>query len=341
MAIPKQVEERGKAADETLKKQFENTGDPALEPVEVIGDDPGLPKKKETPTEEQTWEHKFKVLQGKYDAEVVTVPEKERRIKDLESELYQVRKQMDQLSAHNKELDDLTKDVKDQLPAKKTVQQAEQELGVDFSKVLSEEELAALEDEGLDAANLKILAKVVSSVSQQAVAPVQQQVTTELDAVKKDTETVKKDTAENRKNGFYAKVNQIHDVAVINNDPGFLKWLDVSPPYNDKTRGQILKAAEKNMDLGTIKTMFEDFKTETGWKVVEKVPPKKRDLKNELEPDNSIAGDPPKTKTGKKRSQEEIKQFYSDAAKDETKPLGQRKYTPEEFKRIDNEISMQ
>lgn len=94
MAIPRAVQEQADKADEYLKA-LDNSDDSTSDDVAVSED---IQEERDDSPPPVDWEHKFRVLQGKYDAEVPRLTQEIRQIKDQLEQAQQQKKQADEQS---------------------------------------------------------------------------------------------------------------------------------------------------------------------------------------------------------------------------------------------------
>ena len=94
MAIPRAVQEQADKADEYLKA-LDNSDDSASDDAAVSEDTQEEHDDSPPPVD---WEHKFRVLQGKYDAEVPRLTQEIRQIKDQLEQTQQQKKQAEEQS---------------------------------------------------------------------------------------------------------------------------------------------------------------------------------------------------------------------------------------------------
>jgi hypothetical protein len=321
MALPKQVEEAGKKADEelaTLFKVDEKTDKAPVEPEPTVKE-PEAPPKTEDDENSETWKHKFNVLQGKYNKEIGAAKD----TAALETENRNLRDQISRLSLQVSDLTTVTTDLEAKLkePEKKGV--------------LTEEDLAHLEKEDLGGKTLDIINRLIDSRVAAGTEPLKKRVdTTEKTAKQTAEETRAQTFSGSAKDGIRRATGM--DYETINVAPEFAAWLNAVVPYTGgKTRRMIGEDAVKASDVATYVQLFDDFVKETGFgKAPEPKKEKKKDpLETEIEP-TTTPDDPavPDFQPGKVYTSADVKKFYDDAAK------GRYRGREDEYKKIDADI---
>ena len=200
--------------------------------------------------------------------------------------------------------------------------QPEQAQDFDLKSVLTEDEIALLEDEGLSPAAQKLVAKLSRHVASKEAKPLEKKV-----------ETVEQVAQANASANFFARLGSPNgghpDWEQVNADPRWHSWLNERMPGANYTRQAIINDAQKRLDPSNIIMLISDFKQLSGWGK-----PVKSKLEEQVEtikPSNTAP--PVDTGKGKIWSSQEIKEFYSKAAA--TKMAIKN---PDEFNRIDQEI---
>jgi len=307
MGTPKQVKDAGDKALEELKAMDGKTEEaPVIEP-EVIEPTPvETPKPEHTETIESI-QHKYDVLQGKYNKEVRELKEDIGILNRQKHEISSLRKSVDEQTKRNVELATLLGDVQKQI----TKPKEEKAEVLDFipSEYLSGDELKTLEDEDLTPSTLKLIAKMIHGIAKKAqVAPVDTsaELKTELKDIKDrlaktdaEQEQERKDRAKKAESTFMQRVEEgvtgkTGDEATVafdklNHDPEFLKWLNQKAPYSDKTIKAALNDAGGRQDVEGVVRIFTDYKLS-----IKSPEPKKDPLLNELEPKPRTDGSIPK-----------------------------------------------
>uniref|UniRef100_A0A6M3KSF1 Uncharacterized protein n=1 Tax=viral metagenome TaxID=1070528 RepID=A0A6M3KSF1_9ZZZZ len=336
MSLPKQVEEAGKRAD-------------AIAAEMTKGDNPGKPAENATPPEtpetttEQVSEtvesveeqlkaaqHKYNVLKGKYDSEIVAIKDDVNLLNRLKGENKALKDQNRQLVAAKSklstEIDDLKKKAEQKTPA------ASAEPTGDLSTHLTKEELDHLEGEELGGKTLEIFKKLIRATAGTNTKTLEERINkidSRVDSVdQRVTQTSHKTWEQQLKDA-------IPDFAAINSDQRFIDWLRHSlSPLTTQTRADALQAAINAQDLQTLKVGIDEFKKEAGLVKPKKQEPKPkvRDLNSQIEPGESVSSTPTPISTGKTYKIAEVRKFYSDFSK------GKWRGREAEAKAIDNDI---
>jgi len=182
------------------------------------------------PAEPTDYQHKFDVLQGKYDAEVPRLNAENKQLREHSIELGQI-------------IGTLQAEV-EKLKTAQAGQQPEVDTGQIVRQFLDEDEMEELQT----AVNPKLLGKVIDGLIKSRMQPLEQSVGSVRETQFRTAEDV-----------FWEKVDAIPNMNTINKDPGFNAWLDKKAPYTHLTRRQVLENAQKNLDAGTVVELFNDF----------------------------------------------------------------------------------
>lgn len=317
MSIPKQVQERADAADKLLKEQVEGTEgktdkDEDLKLVQAPEDDKGnqageepIPDKdkpidQDPPKEpaQEDFEQKYKVLKGKYDAEIKPLQDEVRGLRQRTSELAEL----------------LSKIPEQKAPPAKTPEKTEGP--IEAKNLLSEGEIAKFKEAGYDESDLDVLALLAHRSAQKSVAPIES-----------GMKEIAQNTAVTQKDRFWTDLDKsVEDREDLEGEDGFIEFIKAKAPYLNTTRQKVLEAAAKRLDLNTVVEIYDDYR-----KIRTKPSAPKANLEKQLEPGSGAGPEPPKP-AGKIYKAAEIKQFYTDVTK------GLYKHDPEEAERIDKDI---
>lgn len=263
-------------------------GESEPEPRVVEPELPAIP-----PVEPADIQHKFDVLQGKYDAEVPRLSAENKQLRD-----------------HSVELGQIIGTLQGEVEKLKTGQVTQEQPVVDTGQVvrqfLNEEEIEELQA----TIDPKLLGKIIDGVVKSQVQPLEQSVGSVRDTQFQTAEDV-----------FWDKVNAIPDVSKINHDPGFNGWLDQKAPYTHRTRRQVLQEAQERLDAATVVELFNDFTSTAGAVIAQGAvppsgatpPPPKR--KPHISPARGAGGSSTPSAQGKIWTVKEINAFYQDVQK--------------------------
>ena len=292
MAIPREVQKAAERAEALHKKLYEKpieepqsapeepvaapTDDPPPQDAQPQADaqpaDPASAPPSEQPDEQKKddqWEHRYKVLEGKYRAEVPR----------LAADNRELRSKMDALTA---ELESLKSKAAE--PA---------------SSLISPEDREKYGDDLLD---------VIKRAAQEQVAAKD----AEINALKRQLDGIRSDTAKNAEVGFYDRLSQLApDWVTINDDQGFLKWLDEYDGLTGKRRQDLLSEAENARDADRVARFFSAWKSQQQTNTTST----KKALESQVVPDTNKVSTPPKGKRFFTRA--EIQDFYSRARRGE------------------------
>lgn len=203
---------------------------PAEPPVEQVVTDQGTPA--EPPPAEQPpaedFEHKYNVLQGKYDKEV---PRMRREMQQLTEELDNMRSLLAQMQ--------------DTKPEPATFE---------ASKLVTDEEI---EEYGSD------LIDLVGRRAKEVYEPVVNELKSEVESLKQQLGGVSKTVGANSRDRLLAQLDKrVEDWQELNTSPEFLDWLDEVDPYSGDQRGRMLRAAFQKNDTERVIAFFNGFKNE-------------------------------------------------------------------------------
>jgi hypothetical protein len=311
-ALIKEINEAGKSEEEKAGK--ETIGKIEAEPTVKEPENQKPPVKTDT---EETWEQRYRALQGKYNKE----------IKEPRDAL---KMQVRNLTLRINEGDSELRRLQDELAQKENVPVQEKvKIPDSIMSLLSEEERSHMNEEGFDNKSMEIFGSLMSKVSSMNTP------TTQTQSV--DLEELKQEVAINKHNReatFWKELNNkktgVPDWEAINESVDFNDWLDEVIPYTKTTKRAALKIAERDLDYEEVIRMFNDFKGTQH----PKEEPKKLHINPEehIEPSSTVGHvepteDKPK---GKIYTLTEVKKFYSDYTRG--------KYTAEQYAQISADI---
>lgn len=363
MALPSQVEQQGKAADEALSTI--NTPPVAETPVtKPVASDADTVESNEAQVQDlkdqlEKAEHKYSVLQGKYNAEIKPLKDDinalnnlKAQVKNLEREIAESKRKVAELVTSNAEFVKKNKDLQSQLASKQPETPATAE-AVDVSELLSDDDREALDAFGIDDSDgfMSIISKLIGKL---------QPSTTAKEPTSKTPEADSNDSEEqNVVDSFWIGLEDaVSDWRPINRSAEFNDWLDEEAPYAGKLKREILREAQDTLNLKTVIQLFNDFKASDKYNPTEQAPEpqdtppteedtteKEKQLEQEVEPDRSQHVDinlKPQAKTTFDKMLDpkyqfktsEITAFYKDA----TQTGGLLQTNPELYAKIDQAI---
>lgn len=222
--IPQNVERQAKEADRLFQ---ENNKSVEAQPVEPAKEVPQAVLPDGSIEKMAAIQHKYDVLQGKYNAEV---PRLSKSLSDAQ----------ELLATQKGEIENLTK-----IPEAPKI-------GVLDIEQFKER---GIEDEIIEMANTvnQLTANQKNNEVQALAAKVK-----EYEDSMKTTAAVK---AEKSENSFFEKIaTDVKDWESVNDDPGFLSWLSENDPFSGVTRREVLAAAQGRLDAITAINIFKTYK---------------------------------------------------------------------------------
>lgn len=241
-------------------------------------------------------EHKFSVLQGKYDAEVKAIKGDVNLVNRLKNENKTLRKQVEDLNKASIANAEALTELRKQLEKPKK----------DPEPVLTESDLDVLNDEGVTPKALELIKKLIpSSESNSMVEEKLREISKKIENVQQDFTQKYQSTWER---DLHAAIPDIDQYIGESADPAFGKWLD------ETLRRESLQTALNQQDIKKLKEGIELFKKETA---AEPAKPKEEPSKLEkhIEPDETVDFDPANIKPDKVWNMAEVNKFYLDQTK--------------------------
>ena len=304
MGIPAQVQEAAAKADELLKTQNAVPEQKKDEPKKNEGQPtPQQPAVQPPPADELAkWEQRYRSLQG-------IVETRNQEIQRLRGQLGEATATITKLQAEAKPK-----------PAAEVV---------DPTKVLSEDELEYLRDEGVGPRTLSIIGKL----TQQIAGNNQQVDPGKLEQIEKRVDSVEKSSNEMNSARFFTGLGKAHpDWEQVNNDENWRMWLGERIPGRDYTRQALIDAAQSRLDPTDINTLMSDWKAEVGWG---KKPSQQTKPKSKMEEQVEVINPSSKVIQGQQGSDRrytkaEITAFYSGAAAKKLAALDPQEYARQE-----------
>jgi len=278
MALPRAVEEAERRANELHTKAYspeapQNPDTPTAPPsaTPAAAPAPTPPAKVET---EETWETRYKVLSGKYNAEI---PRLKQANADLQAQLEKGAKQHADITAR---LTTLEKERSATPLVKPEEIESYGEPLVDLMRRVSREEAGRL----LPTVN-----------------------TDEITSIKEDVETIRTSTARSAYDTFIARLTElVPDWQAVNVDPAFHAYLGEVDPLFGEERQVGLSRAQQAYDAARAARFFDAFKGDSQTREVTA----EARLASQAVPDTRAQGNLPRGKVVFTRS--EIAKFYAD-----------------------------
>jgi len=274
--IPDAVKKQAEEAEELARKiaaeeqPIEEETPEEGETAEVVD----LPAEEQEPQEED-WEHKYKVLQGKYNAEVPRLQEENRKLQDEMRLLREKLELLEQFIAQSQ-----PKETPQAQPAE-AEDEAVKQLKEDFPDIYT----------GVTKL-LEQFERRIASLLEEKVRPVQ--------------ETVEQTTMAT----FQARLSSlVPDWTELNTDSGFLEWLKAVDPFTGKTRHEMLLEAFEARDADRVARFFQAYKDE------QQTPKKRPSQATTLPPSGeSYTPSVGRRPQGRMWTAQEIKDFYTKKA---------------------------
>ena len=249
-AVRAQVEKANQIAEQYYKGvQQPPAGDPPANPPAASGEPPANPPAANPPAAnppQEGWEQKYKVLQGKYNAEVPRlqrqVQEQTEQLRDMRQQLTATQNLLASLSAQRESAPAASTPATPPAATKLVKDEEVREFGADLIDVMRRvvrEEHATLLPE-ID----------------RRVAPIAQRV----DQVAQVTQQVGARVAQNDQQSVLSMLaSAVPNWQELNEDPGFLEWLDQVDPFSGQQRGALLKQAYKAHDGSRVVAFFSGY----------------------------------------------------------------------------------
>ena len=260
-AVQKQIEEANRLAEQLAKERLQPApppegqppaSDPGAPPAAAAPDagqppaDGGQPASSAPPTPAaEGWEQKYRVLQGKYNAEV---PRLQRQVNEQNSALEQLKSQLTATQgmlsalANGRVAAPAGQGPAPAAPPKLVKDEEVKEFGedlTDFIKRVAQEALLPTIDQRLQ--------------------PVQQQV---AEVRQTATKVVERATQSDHERLLATLDQQIDGWRQQNNDPAFLDWLGQPDPFSGVARGDLLRQAYEGFDVPRIVAIFKGYRNE-------------------------------------------------------------------------------
>ncbi len=195
---------------------------------------PGTPA-----ADEATWERRFKVLQGKYNAEV---PRLQQQLNGLADELKATRGLLASMTSEPRQPQPAAPPAPPPAPTRLVTDQETQAFGADLIDVMRRvvrEETAG-----------------VTAEIDRRLQPVHERV----DQVAATAQATTKAVAKRSKQAVDAHMDErCPQWRELNEDPEFLVWLDQVDPFSGKERGELLVAAYKAFDAARVEAFFVGY----------------------------------------------------------------------------------
>ena len=274
-ALPKQVQDQIKLANSILDRTIPRDEDDeeGAKPVETKQPEPEKKPEPAAPPPESDAEHKYKVLQGKYNKEVPRLQQMLRDQQELNSDL---RQKVNNLEASIASMRATQEDSR----AKKLLPE------------ITDEEREQFGDDLID---------LISRISKREVLPEVEGRLKDVDGRVKQVNEKVAHTSESmaeskRRETINALAAAVPNWEQQNEDPDFLDWLADIEPAAGIQRGRLLTDAFRSNDSHRVIWFFKSFHSENAAATTEAAPPKVRE-ESQPKLDDYVAPGTPKTGT--------------------------------------------
>lgn len=235
------------------------------------------------PAQNDNWEQKYKILQGKYNKEVPA------------------------LAAQVREQDEALRQMQDQVNALAQAPRTE----VQFQGMTGDIDPALREEYGDE------FFQLVSQTAARAVKPMFDQMAQQMEELRRGLIGTQSSVQKNEHQIFIEQLDtQVKAWRTLNKDEGFHQWLSERDTFTGMTRKHLLDDAVQRRDVGRAAAFFESYAKENGKAAPSSQAPAKRDTSLEAlaAPGASRSGTPtaPVSTADEIWTGAEIKAFYAD-----------------------------
>ena len=215
MAIPEAVQRQADEADRLIAEIQERDKNPAPEQQQQAVAEPPPEQEKQT-----DWEHKYSVLQGKYNAEVPR----------LNQQMHELRNEVGQIDSLKAQIAELQKKPEVKAP--------------EFDVSSFREDFG---DTGADA--LEAMNQRMDRLAQEN-AELRQSVGQTQQSTQQSSEQM----------FYSALDSKVNDWKEVNTDPRFIEWLNQPDGFSGKTRQELMNEGAATMDVDRVSTFFTEWK---------------------------------------------------------------------------------
>jgi len=215
MAIPEAVQRQADEADRLIAEIQERDKNPAPEQQQQAVAEPPPEQEKQT-----DWEHKYSVLQGKYNAEVPR----------LNQQMHELRNEVGQIDSLKAQIADLQKKPEVKAP--------------EFDVSSFREDFGDTGADALEAMNRRMDSYDDRQREQQ-------------ESINQTQQSSQQSSDQMFWTTLDSKVNDWRD---INDDPRFIDWLNQPDGFSGKTRQTLLNEGRNQMDVDRVATFFTEWK---------------------------------------------------------------------------------
>lgn len=240
---------------------------------------------------ESKWEHKYRRLQGKYDAEV---PRLHGEIRELKQRVQQVQAESAQAAQ-----------------AQQAKESAAEQESAPKDRLVTDKDVEAFGDDLID-----LQRRVAQEVSGEFDA--------KLSRLREENESLRKQVTQVEGVSFESRLNQtIPDFQQINNDERWVQWLDEFDPLIQGPRRSVAQSAYARGDVDAVKAYVDLFKqtitepepSQSSARKPEVKPERQAELQRQVQPSKSSAPTGTTQPGGRMLSSQDFERGMSRAAK--------------------------
>ena len=302
MAVPEQIRRQSEAVakfyegkdteqKDEVKSEADGVAPEETKPADSVEDDapaPVLNEQKSTGNKdnEETYEKRYKTLQGMYNADTV-------RLRTENQQLNQRLTQMEQLFSTLSASPAPAASADRKLITDKDVEEYGD--SIEVMRRVSEESLTARDNK---------IAELEHMIRQMQVS------------VLPRVEQVAQKQALSSEQSFWAELSAaVPNWKDINADQGFLDWLMEVDPLTGVTRQNYLEDAQRSMDVYRVANFFNAWQGNVGQQVAQPPRSAASELDRQVAPGRSRNGSGPAGQQAKTYSREDISKFFDDVRK--------------------------
>lgn len=199
-----------------------------------------------SPPPDESWEKKYRVLQGKYNAEV---PRLQTQVREMSSNMQNLQSQLVTTQALMQSLNQRQASAPAQAPAAVPPASA---------RLVKDEEVKTFGPDLYD-----FIQRAAREVMPQAPAQPNAQVTQQVQQVKQQVDQIASKVAVNDQQKMVALLDEkVPDWSKLNTDEAFLAWLEQPEPYSGVKRFQLFDEAAARFDGPRVAAFFKGFQNE-------------------------------------------------------------------------------
>lgn len=217
----------------------EHRGQPEPQDSSTPAESPAAPQTPQSAPEDDRWEQRFRVLKGKYDAEVprlhAAVRAKDQQLGELHQRLNDMEARMEAMNARGPK-----------------------QGGIEEHPEIDEEEIKQFGPDLYD-----FIQRAARKVADDIVRSREDRLTGQLNEVKQSTSQMRESMAKSEREKLIEYMNEhVSNWLEVNEDPKFIEWLDQYDPYAGEVRGKLLKQAFERNEAVRVANFFKGFLNE-------------------------------------------------------------------------------